>query len=309
MRTLYYGLTLNHFQSRDPFPGYPKLPGSQNGYSYARNNPINYTDPSGLCEQYLPDEACWSLYEQIVREFPYAPTVSLLTATFGFPGRELSELSEPVLSSILEYLGSLPQWSPYERFDITLNFMHREMITNAQSERVGFIQTMLQLDNCPQAYFPSLSTQPGSYTISAFSTWTTLVWAGGPWDHKPQLDQMLGLGATLPGGDYYFPVRGDEEYEYFYDIWSNIHYGYVGTAAGFDEGTLQSGAAAGDAIAGGNDEADVLNVKIGVELWRQHGLLLTQNQLHQAILSHRDDYLRLLRSFDIQVILPRTNFR
>jgi hypothetical protein len=42
-----YSPSLNQFQSRDPFPGYAKLPGSQNGYSYANNNPINFTDPSG----------------------------------------------------------------------------------------------------------------------------------------------------------------------------------------------------------------------------------------------------------------------
>lgn len=47
LRARYYNPYLNQFQSRDPFPGYAKLPASQNGYSYAHNNPINYTDPSG----------------------------------------------------------------------------------------------------------------------------------------------------------------------------------------------------------------------------------------------------------------------
>ena len=43
----YYRPYLNQFLSRDPFPGYGKLPQSQNGYSYSHNNPVNYTDPSG----------------------------------------------------------------------------------------------------------------------------------------------------------------------------------------------------------------------------------------------------------------------
>jgi hypothetical protein len=29
---------------------------------------------------------------------------------------------------------------------------------------------------------------------------------------------------------------------YYYDVWSNVHYGYAGTAAGFSESTLLDGA-------------------------------------------------------------------
>ena len=32
-----------------------------------------------------------------------------------------------------------------------------------------------------------------------------------------------------------------KNYDYFYDIWSNIHYGYVGLYSGFDEETLLNG--------------------------------------------------------------------
>ncbi|WP_370865971.1 polymorphic toxin type 44 domain-containing protein [Chondromyces apiculatus] len=31
------------------------------------------------------------------------------------------------------------------------------------------------------------------------------------------------------------------EWEYCFDVWSNIHYGYVGRAAGFDRQTLIDG--------------------------------------------------------------------
>ena len=31
-------------------------------------------------------------------------------------------------------------------------------------------------------------------------------------------------------------------FNYYHDIWSNIHYGYVGTAAGFTESELLDGA-------------------------------------------------------------------
>ena len=48
LRARYYNPYLNQFQSRDPFPGYGKLPQSQNGFNYVNGNPINYTDPTGL---------------------------------------------------------------------------------------------------------------------------------------------------------------------------------------------------------------------------------------------------------------------
>ena len=64
LRSRYYSPYLNQFESRDPFSGYVKLPVSQNGYSYAHNNSINYTDPSGHCAEY-GDDTCWSVYDRI----------------------------------------------------------------------------------------------------------------------------------------------------------------------------------------------------------------------------------------------------
>lgn len=64
---------LNHFTSRDSHPGNSRSPSTAvHAYSYVSNSPVNRTDPSGLCEQYLPDEACWSVYETIKHEFPHA---------------------------------------------------------------------------------------------------------------------------------------------------------------------------------------------------------------------------------------------
>ncbi|MCA9932403.1 MAG: RHS repeat-associated core domain-containing protein [Ardenticatenaceae bacterium] len=47
LRARYYNPSLKVFMSRDPFPGIPTMPATQHGYSYAHNNPINLTDPSG----------------------------------------------------------------------------------------------------------------------------------------------------------------------------------------------------------------------------------------------------------------------
>jgi hypothetical protein len=92
--------------SVDPFPGYVKRPSTQHGYNYVGNNPINKIDPSGLCEQYLPDEACWSLYEQLVRRYPEARHMQHLAGMHGYPGKQLHELPANVLMGILRNFDS-----------------------------------------------------------------------------------------------------------------------------------------------------------------------------------------------------------
>ncbi|MEW6085690.1 MAG: RHS repeat-associated core domain-containing protein [Chloroflexota bacterium] len=49
LRARHYAPTMGRFFTQDPFAGYADLPQSQNPYTYAINNPIRYTDPSGNC--------------------------------------------------------------------------------------------------------------------------------------------------------------------------------------------------------------------------------------------------------------------
>jgi len=46
-RARYYNPAMGAFASLDPFEGIEEYPMSMNGYSYAENNPTNWTDPSG----------------------------------------------------------------------------------------------------------------------------------------------------------------------------------------------------------------------------------------------------------------------
>lgn len=50
MRARYYEPSTGRFITKDPFPGETTNPQSMNPYIYASNNPINNTDPSGLCD-------------------------------------------------------------------------------------------------------------------------------------------------------------------------------------------------------------------------------------------------------------------
>lgn len=95
----------------------------------------------------------------------------------------------------------------------------------------------------------ALQRPPQPMKIEAYATWGLQVGNRRPWDHKPLIsgDRHLQENAVLRplrrGGEF---VRGYhhkyKDYDYFYDVWSNIHYGYVGRAAGFTANELLDGA-------------------------------------------------------------------
>ncbi|KTC13427.1 hypothetical protein AO391_15360 [Pseudomonas marginalis ICMP 9505] len=68
-------------------------------------------------------------------------------------------------------------------------------------------------------------------TVAAMALWAERVGQNRPWDHKVTIGQQFGG-----------PWQKQGQVDYFYDIWSNIHYGYVGRAGGLSEGVLLDGA-------------------------------------------------------------------
>lgn len=77
-----------------------------------------------------------------------------------------------------------------------------------------------------------------STKTAAFIAWGMLVRQDGPWDHKPIIARRF-TPAVDTGEQHYHRYH---DLVYFYDVWSNIHYGYVGRACGFTESELLDGA-------------------------------------------------------------------
>ncbi|MBX8492684.1 PAAR domain-containing protein [Pseudomonas cichorii] len=95
-----------------------------------------------------------------------------------------------------------------------------------ETRKYNALPFYLRLGQGPDFYSMALGKQ-----AKAFAIWTERVGQNRPWDHKPILSKRF-VGIWHKQG----------EYDYFYDIWSNVHYGYVGVAGGLSESVLLDGA-------------------------------------------------------------------
>lgn len=92
-----------------------------------------------------------------------------------------------------------------------------------------------------QPWYGRMGGPPDYYGVAAakkaaaYALWTERVGPHRPWDHKRIL--LRKFPTELEAGWHKY---GD--YEYYYDIWSNIHYGYVGVALGFSSVEMINGA-------------------------------------------------------------------
>lgn len=130
-------------------------------------------------------------------------------------------------------------------------------------------------------FYAKIAPPPQPDLIAAMTVWYQTVKTGSTWDHKPKIrDQFgfLGVARPLPppgntpSKSYYHKYK---KYDYFYDVWSNIHYGYVGLSVGFSQDLLLSGSTWEQNMtpgAVGDDTLDdVTSMKIGFDLYHQYG--------------------------------------
>ena len=125
----------------------------------------------------------------------------------------------------------------------------------------------------------------------------------GNWDHKPILKGESGASPVpeIMGQEpKYYSTVGSRLYRF--DIWSNIHYGYVGCASGFTEAELIQGAGleqigsdlfsrvrprrspeTSDFMASWDDASDTAAIQVGYRLWAQYGLTVRPADVYLAV--------------------------
>lgn len=179
--------------------------------------------------------------------------------------QELATLGKSMLAEFAKIARSQTTINE-KRFTDAERWIFDEMKRNVDSDIVSMMRALL------------VPSGEGNPVKAVLSMWNDQVKSGAAWDHKPQLKQRYGL---KDDPDFYFQQPGTHR-QVFYDIYSNLHYGYVGRGAGIDTPTLILGAKyAGGA--GEHDDGDEITMRAGAALYDKYGHGLTAEQFHQAV--------------------------
>ncbi|MBK8253168.1 MAG: PAAR domain-containing protein [Polyangiaceae bacterium] len=196
--------------------------------------------------------------------------------------------------------GQLPNQST---LDAVIKYIYDEMMRNKDDPRTARIRMnneMFKASMQPNPFGPSFPDWGSFYR--AMDQWKDMVGYGKPWDHKSYISQNFGEYSYDAGTNTSLP----------FDTWSNIHYGFVGEAAGFDGKTLLDGAGLAQWLndnpgasaldkagkyaefLGGNTAQydhpeDQEAIKIGSELWKKYKETgsLTEQDVKDAVMRNK----------------------
>lgn len=160
---------------------------------------------------------------------------------------------------------------PGERFSEAERYIFSEIEKNRNSEIVNDLAARMA---------PPVS---GLDAVLAGRKWAEMVQTNGEWDHKPKIEELLGI--TSPNKldpNHYFQQPGTKR-SVLYDIYSNIHYGYIGRVSGIPTDTLVWGATRGTAETGQNDDGDLITMRGGAALFDKYGPNMTAEQFHTGL--------------------------
>ncbi|MFD0273129.1 polymorphic toxin type 44 domain-containing protein [Kitasatospora sp. NPDC127111] len=181
------------------------------------------------------------------------------------------------------------------------NFIFDEMKTNINSSQVKDIRWNMEQSESPWAVINPVPGSMAGPRAVGLAIWYEQVKSGGPWDHKPILEKRYDLQSS---NDFYFKVP-DRDVEVSYDIYSNIHYGYVGRSAGISRLELIEAANAGTGGTGTNDPGDDMSMTIGMDLYEKYGPNMTKEQMDAAVLQLVDEMEAKRRAGDASITQVR----
>ena len=165
-----------------------------------------------------------------------------------------------------------------------------EIKTNIKSKEASEIYDYLDYKIYIEKYYNknTLAPPPDPIVIKEIGVakWIAMVDTGKPWDHKPKIYDRFKHCAVKERpfkrkGETYGVTSSQyhkyQYHDYFLDVWSNIHYGFVGRYCGFSEDFLNFGSDAQQFLSSlkrfdfsGDDPADKITIQLGMDLYTKY---------------------------------------
>jgi RHS repeat-associated protein len=267
-----YNPTTGRFLSVDPIAD---LTDAQqlNGYAYANNSPMSFSDPTGLMTRQMIDGGDSGGYHQPECGFSCSGCDLYNPSACGGPGNggdyngsggggggggSGNGGSGGTTSCSYTGYGSYCYDLNQEDYswDNVTEYMHDELANNPSGWQADLIAWNMSPD-CQRPLILACGDTRG------LALWGLMVMPGGLWDHKPSLRDKYPI--YLDDLDSWYVDVPGTDYRMRYDIWSNIHYGFVGADLGIDSDTLLSGANV-PGLAGTNEPADDAGIQLGIDM-------------------------------------------
>lgn len=140
-----------------------------------------------------------------------------------------------------------------------------------------------------------------SNAIAALLAWTLKVRQDGEWDHKPKIAARFHPGAPPVGPQHWHHYQATL---YYYEVWSNIHYGYVGKAAGFSNVAVVEQIASTlhrlkwpgkspetSGLRAWDDPHDRASIMMGIQLYAKKPTRVTGNEIRELVVANANAIL------------------
>ena len=163
-------------------------------------------------------------------------------------------------------------------------YIVEEIKKNIKSKEALEIYDYLHYEKYIEKYYNStrFTPPPDPLTIKSIgiAKWFEMVNTGKPWDHKPKIASLFKYCAvkryTQKGNLSESHFHKYKYYDYFYDVWSNIHYGFLGRFCGFSEDFLHFGSGVQQFASNllnfkfsADDIADKITMQLGMNLYAE----------------------------------------
>ena len=273
LRSRWYAVQVGRFTTPDTIVPDFSRPQSINEFAYAFGNPLKYVDPAGFF-------ASGSVIENIREAMCHGER----------DGCEIHEVVTFIVEKIHKDAASC------EIREIRgLNETHYHEDAWIACQRMPWWQRLLL---CPY-YLRSAMEMDEAARIAASTRFGCLVApyiyrpVCGQWDYKEDIARDWGYRQEID----FCSIGIDEKVTFYYDIWANFHFGYVGTAGGFSEESLLTGAAIEHAVHNlgqiQDDPSDKACYVIGIGLYDSP---LTEKVLLRQIYLHKHELNKVRRN-------------